>query len=205
MAHSRGRRARARNSAPAIDAPRAAPQGRAVCRASTPQPWRPIASEAELFGIEDHVGAAQGRARWRWPTPARSTSTRSPICRSETQGKILRVLVDAELPARRRLAPGLGRRAHHLVDRAAICEREMAEATFPRGPLPSPECGAGSRAGPGGAARRHPVLIHAFRDAGRPGFGLGAAAHRRRCHGRAAGARLAGQRARAAQQSSSGC
>ncbi|ANY81503.1 sigma-54-dependent Fis family transcriptional regulator [Microvirga ossetica] len=54
----------------------------------------PETMEAELFGTESGAGGARRVGALEGRTAARSTSTRSPTCRAQTQSRILRVLVD---------------------------------------------------------------------------------------------------------------
>ena len=157
--------------------------------------------EDELFGTEEGAGSGPRKVgaleEAHGGTLYIDEVADMPL---ETQGKILRVLVEQSFQR-------LGRRTRRCRSTcassprpAATCRRRCRRAASAR--ISYHRLNVVPLRVPGLAERREdiPELVHYFVQAISVASGLAAAAHRRGRHGRAAGARLAGQRARAAQQ-----
>ena len=117
----------------------------------------------------------------------------------ETQGKVLRVLVEQKflrLGGSQKVAVDV----RIITSTSRDLEREIAGRPLPRGLVPPPQRRAAARARPGRAARGHPRPHPILRRPAQHRLGPRPAANRRGRHRRAAGARLARQRARTAQQ-----
>ena len=98
-----------------------------------------------------------------WPTAARSSSTRSASCRCELQAKLLRVLQEGRVRARRRLADRARSTCASSPRRTATCERDVSDGTVPRGPLlPAERRSRSSCRRCASAATTSPLLAESF-------------------------------------------
>ena len=158
--------------------------------------------EEELFGTEDHAGPRKVGAleEAHGGTLYIDEVADMPL---ETQGKVLRVLVEQKFQ-RVGGGPKVSVDVRIISSTSRDLEREMAEGRF-REDLYHRLNVVPLRV-PGLAERRDdiPDADQLLRRPGRAVLGAGAAQDRRGRHRRAAGARLAGQRARAAGTTSSG-
>ena len=158
--------------------------------------------ETELFGSESMGDRADGpRKTGLFELAHNGTLYLDEVADMplETQGKILRVLIDQTFTR-------VGGSTRVQVDARVICfhhprpaRRDRGRA-LPRGPLSPPECGAGAHAVAGAnGATTFPLLVDPFHEAAVGGRRPADAHHRRRRHGGAADPWLAGQCPPAAQ------
>ena len=123
--------------------------------------------EEELFGTEDRTGGPRKVGALEEAHGGTLYIDEVADMPLETQGKVLRVLVEQKFLRHRRRAEGVGRRAHHLLDQPRPRARD-AGGPLPRGPLSPPQRRAAARAEPRRAPRRHPGPHPVFRRPGRP-------------------------------------
>ena len=105
-----------------------AAQGRRRSSCSTPRRWRPTASRRSCSAPRTTPGPARS-ARWRRPTAARSTSTKSPTCRSRRRARCLRVLVEQKFQ-RVGGGPKVSVDVRIISSTSRDLERDMAEGRF---------------------------------------------------------------------------
>ena len=141
--------------------------------------------EAELFGVEASDGP---RKTGLFELAHNGTLYLDEVADMplETQGKILRVLVDQTFTRVGGTDPRAGGCAGDLLHHARPAGRDRG-GPLPRGPLSPPECRAGARSLAGRAARRHSRADLAFHEAAVGGGRPADAQYRRRRHGGAAG------------------
>ena len=179
---------------------RAAPSGPfVVINAAAITPER---MEVELFGVEavERHAARARSARSRRRMAARCSSTKSPTCRARRRTRSCACW--STRPSSASAAPTRSTVDVRIVSSTSRnLEAEIAAGTLPRGSVPPAVGGADPRAAAGRAARGHSRAGRLFHG---PDFAARPACRSARigedAHGGAAVARLAGQRAPAAQQ-----
>ncbi len=156
----------------------------------------PSRIETELFGVENEGGRKIGLLEIaHGGTLFLDEVADMPL---ETQGKILRVLIDQTFQR-------IGGATRVQVDVRVISSstrdlrQEIEAGPFPRGSLSPAERGAGARAVARRTPRRRSCAGRSFHEAAVDRVGSADARDRRRSHGGAAGLSLAGQCAPAAE------
>ena len=117
-----------------------------------------------MFGVEGRDGRSRKVGALEEAHGGTLYSTRSPTCRSETQAKILRVLVDQNFQRVERRDARPCRRAHHLVEFARSAPGSSQKARSGRNCfIVSRSCRSACRRSPNGA-RTSPNSIEFFMD-----------------------------------------
>ena len=169
---------------------------------STPPPWRPTGSRRSCSAPRTTPARARS-ARWRRRTAARSTSTRSPTCRWRRRARCCACWwsrSSSASAAARRCRSTCASSPPPAATWSGRCRRAASARTSTTA---STWCRCACRAWPSAATTSRcwsQYFVGQIAQSSRPG----AAQDRRGRRRRAAGARLAGQRARAAGTTSSG-